>query len=110
MHVVIIKKTRPPAPENQAPVCVYNRTTKRPKQNFSRHTQQAAAAATTTTTTIRQNTRNLHFEQFTPCGTASSNPIAALSHTRRRKVERRMFPLLFFLFVYAGEVELKYQR
>jgi hypothetical protein len=89
-------------------VCVYNRTTKRPKHNFSKHTQQAAAAAATTT--IRQSKRNLHFEQLTPCGTASSNPIAALSHTRRRKVERRMLPLLFFLFVYAGEVELKYQR
>jgi hypothetical protein len=106
MHVVI-KKPRPPAPENQAPVCAYKRTTKRPKNNLSKYTQQAAAAAATT---IRQNTKNLHFEQLTLCSTASSNPITALSHTRRRKVERRMFSLLFLLFIFVAEGELKYQR
>jgi hypothetical protein len=88
-------------------VCVYKRTSKRPKHNFSKYTQQAATAATTT---IRQNTKNLHFEQLTPCGTASSNPITALSHARRRKVERRMFPLPSFLILFVAEGELKYQR
>jgi hypothetical protein len=92
-------------------VCVYKRTSKRPKHNFSKYTQQAATAeATTTTTTIRQNSKNLHFEQLTPCGTASTNPIAALSHARRRKVERRMFPLLSLLIIFVAEGELKYQR
>jgi hypothetical protein len=81
-------------------VCVYKRTTKRPKHNFSKHTQQAAAAAATTT--IRQNTKNLHFEQLTPCSTASSNPITALSHTRRRKVERKDVSTSFLLVYFCG--------
>jgi hypothetical protein len=105
MHVVI-KKNPDHQPRKTKLPCVFTKTTKRPKHNFSKYTQREAA----TTKTTRQNTKNLHFEQLTPCGTASSNPIAALSHTRRRKLERRMLPLLFFLFVFVAEGELKYQR
>jgi hypothetical protein len=81
-------------------VCVYKRTTKKPKHNFSKHTQQAAAAAAAAT--IRQNTKNLHFEQLTPCSTASSNPITVLSHTRRRKVERKDASTSFLLVYFCG--------
>jgi hypothetical protein len=86
-------------------VCVYKRTTKRPKHNFSK-IYATSSNNNNKTKHEKPPLRTAHSLRHT----ASSNPIAALSHTRRRKVERRMFPLLFFLFIFVAKGELKYQR
>jgi hypothetical protein len=105
MHVVIKKAPTSSPGKPSSRVCL---------QKNHKETKKQLLKIYATSSSSSSNNKTKHEEP--PLRTAHSLQHSKFKsdhrtiHTRRRKVERRMFPLLFFLFIFVAEGELKYQR